>query len=129
MTPYPVGVPTFDSFFAFGIASLALLVIPGPAVLYIINRSVTDGRNVALAAVAGLEIGNFMHVIAATVGLSAVIATSAAAFSVVKWIGAGYLVYIGILRGPNTRSVVLDPGASNATELIRGSHFSQRVCH
>ena len=96
MTPYPVGVPTFDSFFAFGIASLALLVIPGPAVLYIINRSVTDGRNVALAAVAGLEIGNFMHVIAATVGLSAVIATSAAAFSVVKWIGAGYLVYIGI---------------------------------
>ena len=89
-------MPTFESLAAFGIASLALLVIPGPAVLYIINRSVTDGRNVALAAVAGLEIGNFMHVIAATVGLSAVIATSAAAFSVVKWIGAGYLVYIGI---------------------------------
>jgi len=89
-------VPTFESLAAFGIASLALLVIPGPAVLYIINRSVADGRNVALAAVAGLEIGNFMHVIAATVGLSAVIATSAAAFSVVKWIGAGYLIYIGI---------------------------------
>lgn len=89
-------MPTFESLAAFGIASLALLVIPGPAVLYIINRSVADGRNVALAAVAGLEIGNFMHVIAATVGLSAVIATSAAAFSVVKWIGAGYLIYIGI---------------------------------
>jgi threonine/homoserine/homoserine lactone efflux protein len=89
-------VPTFESLAAFGIASLALLVIPGPAVLYIINRSVADGRNVALAAVAGLEIGNFMHVIAATVGLSAVIATSATAFSAVKWIGAGYLVYIGI---------------------------------
>ena len=89
-------MPTFESLAAFGIASLALLVIPGPAVLYIINRSVADGRNVALAAVAGLEIGNFMHVIAATVGLSAVIATSATAFSAVKWIGAGYLVYIGI---------------------------------
>ena len=89
-------MPTFESLAAFGIASLALLVIPGPAVLYIINRSVADGRNVALAAVAGLEIGNFMHVIAATVGLSAVIATSAAAFSAVKWIGAGYLIYIGI---------------------------------
>lgn len=89
-------MPTFESLAAFGIASLALLVIPGPAVLYIINRSVADGRSVALAAVAGLEIGNFMHVIAATVGLSAVIATSAAAFSVVKWIGAGYLIYIGI---------------------------------
>ncbi len=89
-------MPSIESLLAFGIASLALLVIPGPAVLYIINRSVADGRNVALAAVAGLEIGNFMHVIAATVGLSAVIATSAAAFSVVKWIGAGYLIYIGI---------------------------------
>ncbi|MCX6513290.1 MAG: LysE family transporter, partial [Actinobacteria bacterium] len=87
-------MPSIESLLAFGIASLALLVIPGPAVLYIINRSVADGRNVALAAVAGLEIGNFMHVIAATVGLSAVIATSAAAFSAVKWIGAGYLIYI-----------------------------------
>jgi threonine/homoserine/homoserine lactone efflux protein len=81
---------------AFAIASLALLVIPGPAVLYVINRSISDGRSTALAAVAGLEIGNFMHVIAATVGLSAVIAASATAFSVVKWIGAGYLIYIGI---------------------------------
>jgi threonine/homoserine/homoserine lactone efflux protein len=89
-------MPSIESLLAFGIASLALLVIPGPAVLYIINRSVADGRNVALAAVAGLEIGNFMHVIAATIGLSAVIATSAAAFSAVKWIGAGYLIYIGI---------------------------------
>ena len=89
-------MPSIESLLAFGIASLALLVIPGPAVLYIINRSVADGRNVALSAVAGLEIGNFMHVIAATVGLSAVIATSAAAFSAVKWIGAGYLIYIGI---------------------------------
>lgn len=89
-------MPSIESLLAFGIASLALLVIPGPAVLYIINRSVADGRNVALAAVAGLEIGNFMHVIAATVGLSAVIATSAAAFSAVKWIGAGYLIYVGI---------------------------------
>ena len=89
-------MPSIESLIEFGIASLALLVIPGPAVLYIINRSVADGRNVALAAVAGLEIGNFMHVIAATVGLSAVIATSAAAFSAVKWIGAGYLIYIGI---------------------------------
>jgi len=89
-------MPSIESLLAFGIASLALLVIPGPAVLYIINRSVADGRNVALAAVAGLEIGNFMHVIAATVGLSAIIATSAAAFSAVKWIGAGYLIYIGI---------------------------------
>lgn len=89
-------MPSIDSLLAFAVASLALLVIPGPAVLYVINRSIADGRSTALAAVAGLEIGNFMHVIAATLGLSAVIAASATAFGVVKWIGAGYLVFTGI---------------------------------
>ena len=74
---------------AFAIASLALLVIPGPAVLYVINRSISDGRSIALAGVAGLELGNFVHVVAATIGLSAVIAASATAFGIVKWIGAG----------------------------------------
>ena len=77
---------------AFAIASLALLVIPGPAVLYVINRSISDGRSIALAGVAGLELGNFVHVIAATIGLSALIAASATAFGIVKWIGAGYLI-------------------------------------
>lgn len=89
-------MPSIDSLFAFAVASLALLIIPGPAVLYVINRSIADGRSTALAAVAGLEIGNFMHVIAATLGLSAVIAASATAFGVVKWIGAGYLIFTGI---------------------------------
>ncbi len=93
----------------FAVASLALLLIPGPAVLYIINRSVSDGRNVAIAAVAGLEIGNFVHVVTATVGLSAVIAASATAFNVVKWIGAGYLVYVG------ARILVRRPAEMNAT--------------
>ena len=116
-------MPTFESLAAFGIASLALLVIPGPAVLYIINRSVADGRNVALAAVAGLEIGNFMHVIAATVGLSAVIATSAAAFSAVKWIGAGYLIYIGI------RTLATKPKAVNQLNdpMSRRRAFTQGI--
>ena len=63
----------------------------------------SDGREVGLAAVAGLELGNFVHVIAASVGLSAVLATSATAFNVVKWLGVGYLVFVGIrtlLRQP-----------------------------
>jgi threonine/homoserine/homoserine lactone efflux protein len=80
----------------FALASIVLLVIPGPAVIYILNRSVVDGRRVGLTAVCGLEIGNFMHVIAATAGLSAVLATSATAFSLVKWLGAIYLIYVGI---------------------------------
>jgi len=116
-------MPSIESLLAFGIASLALLIIPGPAVLYIINRSVADGRNVALSAVAGLEIGNFMHVIAATVGLSAVIATSAAAFSVVKWIGAGYLIYIGI------RTLATKPQAVNQLNdpMSRRRAFTQGI--
>jgi threonine/homoserine/homoserine lactone efflux protein len=64
---------------------------------------VSDGREVGLAAVAGLELGNFVHVIAASVGLSAVLATSATAFNVVKWLGVGYLIFVGIrtlLRKP-----------------------------
>ena len=81
---------------AFGAASVVLLLIPGPAVTYIVNRSVADGRSVALASVAGIELGNFVHVIAATVGLSAVLATSATAFTVVKWFGAAYLVGVGM---------------------------------
>ena len=89
-------MPPVHLLFEFAIASLAVLIIPGPAVVYILNRSIVDGRRVGLAAVCGLEIGNFMHVIAATAGLSAVLATSAIAFSLIKWLGAGYLIYVGI---------------------------------
>jgi len=108
---------------AFAIASLALLVIPGPAVLYVINRSISDGRSTALAAVAGLEIGNFMHVVAATLGLSAVIAASATAFGVVKWIGAGYLIYTGI------RTLSRKPTAFNQEQktLTRRKSFTQGI--
>lgn len=106
---------------AFAIASLALLVIPGPAVLYVINRSIADGRSIALAGVAGLELGNFVHVIAATIGLSAVISASATAFGIVKWIGAGYLVFIGL------RTLIKKPQAMEAqtTSLSRGKSFIQ----
>jgi len=89
-------VPTISSLLAFGIASVVLLVIPGPAVTYVVNRSVADGRAVALASVAGLEVGNFTHAVAATAGLSAVLATSATAFTIVKFAGAGYLIAIGV---------------------------------
>ena len=89
-------MPTASTIVAFAGASLALLFIPGPAVIYILNRSVADGRRVGLAAVAGLEIGNLVHVLAAALGLSAVLAASATAFTVVKWIGVGYLLFVGV---------------------------------
>jgi threonine/homoserine/homoserine lactone efflux protein len=89
-------MPSSSTIAAFALASLILLVIPGPAVVYILNRSVSDGRQVGLAAVAGLELGNLVHALAAAAGLSAVLATSATAFNTVKWLGAGYLVIVGI---------------------------------
>ena len=85
-----------SSVVTFAVASLALLLIPGPAVIYVLNRSVADGREIGFAAVAGLELGNLVHVIAASAGLSAVLATSATAFNTVKWLGAGYLVFVGV---------------------------------
>jgi threonine/homoserine/homoserine lactone efflux protein len=89
-------VPTTSTLLAFGLASLALLLIPGPAVLYILNRSVSDGRRIGLAAVAGIELGNSVHAIAAALGLSAVLATSAVAFNTIKFLGAAYLIVTGI---------------------------------
>ena len=98
----------------FAVASITLLVIPGPAVIYVLNRSVADGRNTALAGVAGLELGNFVHVIAATLGLSAIIAASATAFSTVKWAGAIYLVFVG-LRTLFTKPTPPDSQSTSAT--------------
>jgi threonine/homoserine/homoserine lactone efflux protein len=116
-------MPAFDSIVAFAIASLALLVIPGPAVLYVINRSISDGRSIALAGVAGLELGNFVHVIAATIGLSALIAASATAFGIVKWIGAGYLIFIGI------RTIARKPASFSQEQksLTRRKSFTQGI--
>jgi threonine/homoserine/homoserine lactone efflux protein len=83
-------------------ASLVLLLTPGPAVLYIVARSVEQGRMGGLVSVAGVGLGNLAHVIAAAIGVSAIIAASALAFSVLKYLGAAYLIWLGIktLRAP-----------------------------
>ena len=101
-------MPTLHTLTTFAAAAVVLLLIPGPAVLYIVNRSVSDGRDVGLAAVAGLEVGDVIQVCAAALGLSAVVATSATAFNVIKWAGAVYLIAIG-LRTLATRPEPLDP--------------------
>jgi threonine/homoserine/homoserine lactone efflux protein len=80
----------------FVIAALVLLLTPGPAVLYIVTRSVDQGRRAGLVSVLGVHAGTLVHVGAAAAGLSAVLAASATAFSVVKYLGAAYLVYLGI---------------------------------
>lgn len=79
-------------------ASIVLLLTPGPAVLYIIARSVDQGRVAGLVSVLSIEVGNFFHAIAAAVGLSALLFSSATAFSVVKYLGAAYLIYLGVRK-------------------------------
>ena len=79
-------------------AALLLLVVPGPSVLYIVTQSVSHGRRAGIASVAGITTGTLVHIAAATVGLSALLASSAVAFDVVKYLGAAYLIVIGVRR-------------------------------
>ena len=90
--------PDSTAVWLFCAAALALLAIPGPAVLYIVVQSAEQGRRVGLASVAGIHVGSLVHVVAATAGLSALIVTSAVAFSVIKYAGAAYLIYLGVRK-------------------------------
>lgn len=83
-------------FIAFLIAALALAITPGPGMAYVIARTVSGGRAEGLASCLGTAIGGMLHVLAAALGVSVLIAQSAVAFSVVKYIGVAYLVYLGI---------------------------------
>ncbi len=79
-------------------AALVLLLTPGPAVLYITARSMSQGVRAGLVSVLAVETGNFLQVLAAAAGLAALLASSALAFSVVKLVGAAYLVYLGVRK-------------------------------
>jgi len=77
---------------------VVLLLTPGPAVFYIVTRSFHQGRRAGVVSAAGISVGTLVHVAAAALGFSALLATSAVAFSTLKYLGAGYLVYLGIRR-------------------------------
>ena len=91
-------LPPARDLFLFMTAALVLLVIPGPAVLYIVARSVDQGRRAGLASSAGIATGTLVHVFAAALGLSALLVSSAKAYSLVKYAGAVYLFYLGIKK-------------------------------
>jgi threonine/homoserine/homoserine lactone efflux protein len=89
-------MPNVATLAVFALASLALAVVPGPAVLYIVAQSVHGGRRVGVVSALGVASGGLFHVLAAVIGLSALVAASAEAFTVVKVAGALYLVWLGI---------------------------------
>ena len=98
-------------------AALALLLIPGPAVLYIVGRSVEQGRMAGFVSVLGVHAATLVNIIAAAVGLSAILASSAIAFSIVKYAGAAYLIWIGVRKLMGTAET-----DGSAQKIVRHSH-------
>jgi threonine/homoserine/homoserine lactone efflux protein len=93
-----IALPDLASLGLFVAAALVLLITPGPAVLYIVARSIDQGRRAGLVSMLGVHAGTLVHVAAAAAGLSALLAASAMAFSVVKYLGAAYLIFLGVRR-------------------------------
>jgi threonine/homoserine/homoserine lactone efflux protein len=98
-------IPTATSIEVFSAAAILLLLTPGPAVLYIVARSIDQGRIAGLASACGITTGTLVHVLAAALGLSALLSSSALAFGVVKFAGAVYLIYVGARRIHSARSI------------------------
>ena len=91
-------MPEPSTIWIFCLAATALIVIPGPAVLYIVAQSVGQGRRAGVISAMGVETGGFVHVLGATVGISGILLSSATLFSAVKLVGAAYLIYLGARR-------------------------------
>jgi threonine/homoserine/homoserine lactone efflux protein len=89
-------MPDLPTLLLFAGSAATLVLIPGPNLIYIVTRSVESGRRAGLASVLGVETGTMIHVAAAAFGLSALLASSAVAFEVVKYAGVAYLVYLGV---------------------------------
>src|SRR4051812_44230177 len=89
-------MPAPSTLALFALAALALIAIPGPNMVFVATRAMSEGRRSGLASALGLETGTIIHVCAAAAGLSALIASSATAFNALRYLGAGYLVYLGI---------------------------------
>jgi threonine/homoserine/homoserine lactone efflux protein len=91
-------MPTAATLGVFIVAALALLVVPGPSVLYLVTQSIAAGRRGGMAAMLGVQTAGAVHVLFAAAGLSAIIASSATAFAILKYAGAAYLIWMGARR-------------------------------
>jgi threonine/homoserine/homoserine lactone efflux protein len=91
-------MPSLSTYALFIATVLALLAIPGPAVLYVVSRSIDQGRRAGLASVLGITTGTVVHVTLATVGLSSLVLASKVAFDAVRYVGAAYLIFLGVRR-------------------------------
>lgn len=116
-------MPALHNLLAFMGATVILLLIPGPAVIYMINRTLADGRRAGLAAVAGLEVGDTIQATLSALGLSAVLATSQSLFNTIKWVGVVYLVWTGI------RTLMAEPApfTADSSHVVVSQVFRQGI--
>ncbi|MCW2288713.1 LysE type translocator [Leucobacter luti] len=119
-------MPTPESLFAFSLAALLLIIVPGPSVLFVIGRSLSYGRRGGLMSVLGNSLGVLPLVAAVAFGVGTIVAQSIVVFTVVKLLGAGYLIYLGvqaIRHRTFTEAEVQDPAVRartlNPTVLLR----------
>ena len=113
-------MPDPSTFLLFAAASLAFLAIPGPSVFYIVTRSLAQGRRAGVTSMLGVQAGGLVHVVAAAFGVSALIASSATAFTIVKYAGAAYLVLLGVRK-------LLSHGEQDAEPEPRGPASGTRL--
>jgi len=111
-------MPSIETFVVVAIASLILVMVPGPAVIYILTRSVSQGRAAGLASVAGVNLGSAIHVLFALAGLSVILASSTVLFSIVKWAGVAYLAWIGY-RTLTAGDITFTGTEEEPTRLVR----------
>ncbi|MGO0059308.1 LysE family translocator [Brevibacillus fluminis] len=100
----------FSMIWLFIITAVTLLIIPGPAVLYIMARSMDQGKKAGLVSVLGVALGGSVHVFAGAIGVSAILMTSEIAFSIVKYLGVAYLIYLGC-------KTLFSPAKSTTSEI------------
>ena len=106
----------FELWLTFVAASTALLLIPGPTILLVLSYALSQGRGVAVACASGVALGDFVAMTASLLGLGALVLASATLFTVLKWVGAVYLIYLGIrlLRSAPKEGLVADKMAANS---------------
>lgn len=117
-------MPDASTVLVVALASLVLVVVPGPAVIYILTRSVSQGRTAGLVSALGVNLGSAIHVLAAVAGLSLLLASSAYAYTIVKWLGVAYLAWIGVrtLMAEDTEFATPQTGTQSLRRI-----FSQAV--
>jgi threonine/homoserine/homoserine lactone efflux protein len=113
-------VPDGSTLLLFAGASLALLAVPGPAVIYVVTRSVDQGRAAGLVSVLGVETGTFAYALAAAAGLTGLIAASETGFTVLRYAGAAYLVYLGVRRLVEREQTPQAPSRARSRLFVKG---------